>query len=190
MQNARFIKGVTGDDIIMRDGIAQIAFVGRSNAGKSSLINSLVGSAIARAGKKQGKTVEVNFFAFGKIYVVDLPGYGFAQVGLDARERTRDMIIWYLGAKRKGALVVALVLDAKVGITDLDRDMIDILRDKEIPFVVIANKADKLNQREMAQVMADMHREIPEADILPHSAKTGKGKNTILQTLLAESRIK
>ena len=188
MQSATFIKGITGDDIIMRDGVKQVAFVGRSNAGKSTLLNSIAGAEVARAGKKQGKTVEVNFFKYGKMYLVDLPGYGFAQGGLDHRERTRDMIIWYLGANRKGSLTVGLVLDTKVGITDLDRDMIDMLRDQNVPFVVIANKVDKLNQSELSRAVKDIEREVPEAIVLPHSAKTGKGKNGILQALLSESR--
>jgi GTP-binding protein len=188
MQSAIFLKGITGDDSVMRDGIPQIAFVGRSNAGKSSLLNSIAGVSVARSGKKQGKTVEINFFKFGKLYLVDLPGYGFAQAGLEQRERTREMIIWYLSASRKGSLTIALVLDSKVGITDLDRDMIDMLRQQNVPFVVIANKSDKLNQSEMARIITDIQAEIPEASILPHSAKTGKGKNGILQTLLGESR--
>ena len=188
MQPATFIKGITKDDIIMHDGISQVAFVGRSNAGKSTLLNAIAGTTIARAGKKQGKTVEVNFFKLGKMYLVDLPGYGFAQAGLDQREQTRDMIIWYLGAKRKGTLVAALVLDTKVGITDLDRDMIDMLRDQNVPFVVIANKVDKLNQSEMSRAIKEIQEEVPEAVVLPHSAKTGKGKNGILQALLTETR--
>ena len=87
IKSATFVKGITGDDEVLHDGKRQVAFVGRSNVGKSSLINSLLNVRdLAYAGKKQGKTREINFFLVNeKYYFVDLPGYGFAQGGHDDR---------------------------------------------------------------------------------------------------------
>ena len=142
IKSAQFVKGITGDDDVLHDGKRQVAFVGRSNVGKSSLINSLLNVRdLARTGKKQGKTREINFFLVNeKYYFVDLPGYGFAQGGYDDREIIRGRIIHYLTRPDAQLHTVAIVLDGKVGITDFDRDMVDILMHNQHHFVFIMNK--------------------------------------------------
>ena len=177
---------MTGDDKILRDKNKQIAFVGRSNVGKSSLINALLGiNELARTGKRTGKTTEANFYKVNdRYYFVDLPGYGYAAKSLDEREKIREMIIAYLSNKDIEPHTVALILDGKVGLTDFDRDMLEILRDIGHRAVIIVNKSDKLIQKELAQQMKDITNEYYEVDVVPYSTITKKGTNLVLSVLL------
>src|SRR6266571_3946091 len=95
--SAQFVKSITGTDEIITDGIPNIAFIGRSNVGKSSILNALMGRKdLARTGKKPGKTTEANFFFVNRThYFVDLPGYGYAAPKPTDREKLRKLIIWY-----------------------------------------------------------------------------------------------
>ncbi len=184
--SATFIKGLVGDDEILHDAIPEIAFIGRSNVGKSSLINSLLNAReLARTGKRQGKTTELNVFLVNKkYYFIDLPGYGFAEGGHDMREKIRAMIIEYLTRKDSKAHTVAVVLDAKVGITDFDRDVLEILWDNHHHAVLVVNKVDKLNQKELSASMNAIKKEFPEIEVLPYSAKLNKGAGYVLERLV------
>ena len=184
--SAQFVKGLTGDDKILRDKNKQVAFVGRSNVGKSSVINALLGiNELARTGKRAGKTTEANFFLVNeRYYFVDLPGYGYAAKSLDEREKIREMIIKYLSNKDIVPHTVAIILDGKVGLTDFDRDMLEILHDNGHRAVIILNKADKLTQRELSQQLHDISDEYYEVEILPYSAVNKKGTNLVLQMLV------
>ena len=185
--SATFIKGITGNDAILHDKYPQIAFVGRSNVGKSTLLNSLAGRGIAKTGKKQGKTTEINLFLINeKFYFVDLPGYGFAQGGHDKREMIREMILGYLTSKGKKPQTIAVILDAKIGLTDFDRDMLEILRAEGHHYVLVLNKIDKLTQKEASDRMKETIAEVPEADIVTYSSENKKGTNLLLQTLLGK----
>ena len=183
IKSATFVKGITGDDEVLHDGKRQVAFVGRSNVGKSSLINSLLNVRdLAYAGKKQGKTREINFFLVNeKYYFVDLPGYGFAQGGHDDREIIRGRIIHYLTRPDAQLHTVVVVLDGKVGITDFDRDMVDILFHNQHHFVFIMNKSDKLNQKEYGAALKAIQDEFPGITVLPYSSKLNKGAGLVLQ---------
>lgn len=187
VSSARFIQGVTGDAPILHDGLPQVAFVGRSNVGKSTCLNSLLNKGeLARTGKRQGKTTEINFFLVNeKMYFIDLPGYGFAQGGLEAREKIRDMIIAYLSNPAIPPHTVVVVLDAKVGMTDFDRDVFDILRAEGHRAIFILNKIDKLNQRELATTIAAVKAQAPEADVVEYSALEKKGSAQVLNRIMA-----
>ena len=188
IKSATFLKGVTKtDDKVFYDTVPEIAFVGRSNVGKSSLINSLLNAReLARTGKKQGKTTEINIFLVNeKYYFVDLPGYGFAEGGRDTREQIRDMIISYFTRPTKKKNTTALILDGKVGVTDFDRDMMDILTQEGRRVVLILNKTDKLNQKELSAQISAIHAEFPNAELLPYSAKLNKGAGLVLERLAA-----
>ena len=186
IKSVQFVKGITSDDEILHDGIPEVAFVGRSNVGKSSLINSLLNAReIARTGKKQGKTKEINFFLVNdKYYFVDLPGYGFAQGGLDDREKIRSIIIEYVTRKENNIHTVAVLIDSKVGVTDFDRDMYDILCDCGHHVVFIVTKTDKLNQKEMSLQLKNIQNEFPKNEILPYSSKLNKGAGFVLEKLV------
>jgi GTP-binding protein len=124
-----FCRGINGTDPIVRDGKPQVAFVGRSNVGKSSTINAILGTTIARASARPGKTTEINFFSVMKDgdpehlatserrggYVVDLPGYGYARMGGAAHEKIRKHVLWYLSSGEAMPKMLVLVLDARVG---------------------------------------------------------------------------
>lgn len=187
IKSVKFIKGITDDDEILHDRIPEIAFVGRSNVGKSSLINSILNvRELARTGKKPGKTIEVNFYLVNeKYYFVDLPGYGFAQRGLDEREKIREIMINYLTRKESKIHTVTIIIDGKVGLTDFDRDMIEILDDCKLHFVLILNKTDKLNQKELSTQLKEIENEVPGVEILPYSSVVNKGAGFVLERLIA-----
>ncbi|MEX0934993.1 MAG: ribosome biogenesis GTP-binding protein YihA/YsxC, partial [Candidatus Paceibacterota bacterium] len=149
IQNIEFMRGILGSDSILEDSRPHIAFVGRSNVGKSSTLNCLAGRNIAYTSKKPGKTQEINFFLVNdSVYFVDLPGYGYARISAHEAEKLRKHMIWYLSESGVQPRWVVLILDAKVGITDLDRDMLDILAGEGHRVLILANKMDKLNQKE------------------------------------------
>ena len=144
--SAEFIKGIIGTNDILYDGKFQVAFIGRSNVGKSSLINSLVMKKnLARSSSKPGKTIRLDFFLINnKFYFVDLPGYGYSKVSDKRHDELRKMILWYFlyaGVKER---IAVMIIDAKIGLTELDEEMIDILKENKINFVIVANKIDKL----------------------------------------------
>ena len=179
-----------GDDAILHGKLRQIAFVGRSNAGKSSVLNSLLGSGeMARTGKKQGKTREINLFDVdGRYCFVDLPGYGFAKMTLTEREKTRTMIIKYVTMKDPGAYTIALILDGKAGLTDFDRDMLDIIAKTGHHVVIVLNKTDKLNQKELAFALRSVEDEYPNADIISYSALHTQNPEVLFRALTEDRR--
>ncbi|MDB5238606.1 MAG: GTPase [Candidatus Kaiserbacteria bacterium] len=184
---SQFVKGIRGTDAIIEDGVPVYAFVGRSNVGKSSLINAITGRTdMARVGKKPGKTTEINFFFVNNaFYLADLPGYGYAKATPQERAKLKKLIIWYLtysGAKPKK---VVLILDCKVGVTDFDRDMIMILNEEKHPYVIVANKIDKITQKEASAQMALMTEAAGNAPITAFSSKTGKGKKQLLEMIFS-----
>lgn len=186
IKTKQFIKGSTNTENILHDKKMQVAFVGRSNVGKSSLINSLLGGkGLARTGKKPGKTTEINFYQVNeKYYFADLPGYGFAQGGIEQQENIRGMIIEYLTHKGFKPHTVALVLDAKAGLTDFDRDMLDILEDNKHYTIIVLNKVDKLTQKEVAPKLSEIRREYSGVEIVPYSTVDEKGRKALLQMLV------
>ena len=174
---ARFVKGIVGDDGIVSDGIPQFAFVGRSNVGKSSIINSLTrANDMARVGKKPGKTTEINFFLVNNsYYLVDLPGYGFAKASLASREKLRARIIWYLTASGSKPTRIVLVVDSKVGLTDFDREMFSILVAEHHSFVIALSKIDRLSQKEASASIKETESFAHGVPVIPCSAQSGRG---------------
>ncbi|MFA5997400.1 MAG: ribosome biogenesis GTP-binding protein YihA/YsxC [Candidatus Paceibacterota bacterium] len=182
--SAEFMKGIIGSDSILGDGRRHIAFVGRSNVGKSSVINSLVmRKDLVKSSSMPGKTREINFFLINKkFYFVDLPGYGFARMGAKGAEKIRKLILWYLGSGEARVHLVVLIVDACVKPMDYDREMADILRAENIPFVVVANKTDRLNQTERSHNMKAIEAALG-AQSFPYSARTHKGREELLEAV-------
>lgn len=184
IKNAKFIRGVVGSHNLLVDEKPQIAFIGRSNVGKSSVINMLVNqNKLVKSSSTPGKTQQINFFMINdRVYFVDLPGYGYAKVSQKAREKLRKLILWYFISGEAPIKKACVIVDAKAGLRDFDREMIGVLSEYEIPFVVVANKIDKLNQKNLHKSLMEIQEEIGEwAEVFPISAKTGKGKDKLLK---------
>lgn len=162
-----------GDDEILEDGKPQVAFIGRSNVGKSAVINSLVGSkTLARSSATAGRTKEINLFLINNLfYLVDLPGYGYAKTSLEERENLRKLIYWYLLYSTVDHKKVVLIIDAKVGPTDYDLEMLRRLEDREKDVIVVANKIDKLKNSELKKQLQAIQATIGKHKILPYSAE-------------------
>lgn len=186
LNNLRLIISASSPTQFPREGKPQIAFSGRSNVGKSSLINTLLGrKAFARVSSAPGKTVTVNFFDVdGKLIFVDLPGYGYAKRSKEEQavfSRVTDGYFTNNPTFDRLRLVLQLV-DVRTGPTDDDLSMIQFLVDSEIPFVVVATKADKLSRTALDKALADMKEEyFSEVDItlIPFSSETRFGRDTL-----------
>ncbi len=157
--------------------LPEICFSGRSNVGKSSLLNKLVGrKALARVSTKPGKTVTVNFFKCGDVRFCDLPGYGYAKVSFSEKQRWAKLMEHYFASGRQIRLVVQLV-DMRHDPTADDVSMINYLIETGLPFVVALTKSDKLNKGEYAARMAAFGEILGENDIdfFPFSSSNGEG---------------
>ncbi len=186
IKSAEFKRGIRGTNPILTEEKLQVAFIGRSNVGKSSLINYLLNSTdLVKSGKTPGKTREINFFLVNNdTYFVDLPGYGYAKMSIEEQDQLQKMIQWYFFEpvfKRK----TVLILDAKVGITKNDLEMLRLLRDHHADIIIVANKADKLNQKERSEQLRAFQKQIPGVAIIPCSTKTREGRNEILDAISA-----
>ena len=182
---AEFAKGVIGDDYSLGDNLSQIAFFGRSNVGKSSVINSLVDRKnLVKVSKSPGKTLEANFFRINNsFYLVDFPGYGYAKHSMKDRNKMIKRIFWYVKHSNVRPKAVFLIIDAKVGLTVLDREMIKVLEENKHQIVIVANKIDKLGKTVAEKQLSSIQKEAPYIFVLPYSAKTKEGKDELIQKI-------
>jgi len=185
-QKVEFIKSVVNLKDLPKEDYKEIVFVGRSNVGKSSLLNYLVGRNIARVGKTPGRTRAINFFLWNvenkKLFLVDLPGYGFARGKKDEVEYWKKLIEGYFRKNRKKIGLVFLLVDSKVGPTELDYQMINWLSSLGLPYVVLLTKIDKANQKELNNTLKKLQ-EVGVVYVIKTSAKDRKGKEEIFKVL-------
>lgn len=179
------------------DPIPQVAFSGRSNVGKSSLVNCLLGrKALARVSSAPGKTVTVNFYELdGKLFFVDLPGYGFAKRRPEEQAQWSALTDGYFTNNKNRDLVklVVQLIDSRVGPTKDDEMMLSYLRETELPFVVVATKADKLNatERKNAETLLRGHPSIPtDTPILFTSSQKGEGRTELWRLIAEHTEVK
>ncbi|MBE6778800.1 MAG: YihA family ribosome biogenesis GTP-binding protein [Ruminococcaceae bacterium] len=169
------------------DDLPEIAFSGRSNVGKSSLINRLTGRrSLARTSATPGKTATINFYRLPFIRLVDLPGYGYAKVSATEKKRWKELIEGYFDADRDMRLVLQLI-DMRHPPSRDDYQMLDYMVQCGIPFVVVLTKADKLNKTERAARLAALQTELGDLEgvtAIPFSAVTGEGAEEIRSILL------
>ncbi len=162
-----------------RDDLPEIAFIGRSNVGKSSLINSLLGRRrLAWTSSTPGHTRLINFFRInGRFYFVDCPGYGYAKVSKDLRRKWARLFDNYLGRREKLAVCV-LIIDSRIGPTERDLQTIERLQQLSLPFFMISTKADRLSGRELQKSLKHTESLAAEAVVVACSAtrRTGCGK--------------
>lgn len=180
-QECRFVMGAAGVGDLPSDRLPEVAFAGRSNVGKSSLVNALTGRrTLARTSNTPGRTRQVNFFDLGgRLMLVDLPGYGFARASKSEIRNWTRLLRDYLRG-RVGLRRVCLLVDARRGLKEGDREMIDLLVEAAVPFRVVLTKADKMKPKQLAEtiraVEADLRR-YPAAmpEVLVTSARDGVG---------------
>jgi GTP-binding protein len=174
-------------------GLPQVAFAGRSNVGKSSLINRLLGrtrTAIARVSAEPGKTQEINFYQVksdrGTFVLVDLPGYGYAKVPHGLRDKWKPLIHGWMSRSAELRGVVQLV-DVRTGPTDDDLRSIDYLAELGVPTLFVLTKVDKLNRRERDKLIpkATTMLAVDADQIIPFSASKGEGREPLVDTLEA-----
>jgi len=164
-------------------GAPEIAFLGRSNVGKSSLLNSLVGTTIARVSNTPGRTQMINFFGVNfkpaqpnpELLLVDLPGYGYAKAPREVVAQWSKFIDPYLREREPLVLCVALV-DVSVPPQESDLRLLDFLRAADREFVVVGTKADRLSGNKLRTALKGLEQELGASPILPFSSKTGAGK--------------
>lgn len=188
LHNAEFIRSVTAVADCPRDGLPQIAFAGKSNVGKSSVINKLLlRKNFARVGEAPGKTTHINFFRIdNKIYLVDLPGYGYAKVPMKEKERWGRLMEAYFAAEDTIDYGVMLV-DARHKPTANDVIMADYFKASGKPFAVVANKLDKLKKSEIEPNLDCIRQTLmlPEdVPLIPFSAESGLGREALLGIIL------
>ncbi len=187
-QNAEFSAAYGKISQMPASDRMEFAFIGRSNVGKSTLINKLVSrKSLARVSAVPGKTATINFYHVGQVCFADLPGYGYAKTSKSEQERLKKLIAGYLAADRDVRLVIQL-LDMRHPPSADDIQMINQLIDAEIPFIIVFTKADKLNKTERLNRMQAFAKEIPcfeEIHAVPFSAKTFEGLE-VLQGIISE----
>ena len=164
----------------------EIAFAGRSNVGKSSLINKLLNRRnLARVSSVPGKTATINFYTLEDIRIVDLPGYGYAKVSKSEKARWAGLMEGYFADDRRLGLVVQLV-DMRHAPTRDDLQMINFLIDNEFPFVIVLTKRDKLSARQQQERLKELAKELPyfeQLTILPISSTSGEGMQELREII-------
>ncbi|MBI2236303.1 MAG: YihA family ribosome biogenesis GTP-binding protein [Magnetospirillum sp.] len=183
-----FLRGVVGLDSLPSHDLPEIAFAGRSNVGKSSLINALTGrKTLARSSNTPGRTQELNFFDLGgRMVLVDMPGYGFASAPKDKVERWTRLVRGYLKG-RPNLRRTVLLIDARHGLKDNDRDVMTMLDKAAVVYQVVLTKADKLKASELDEVVRRTRAEIAaHAAAYPTLIATSSEKGAGIPELRAE----
>ncbi len=189
VQNAEFVLSAVSPRNFLQDGLPQVAFAGRSNVGKSSVINRLLNRKnFARVGAAPGKTVHINYFQIDKtFYLVDLPGYGYARVSKAERDRWGRLMEDYFARPALLTLGV-MIVDARHKPTADDGTMARWFRDTGCPLIVVANKLDKLKKSEVEPNLQRIRETLELGEdtlLIPFSAQKGTGREELLQAILA-----
>lgn len=186
IKNAKFIKSVVDDTSLPDDKLLQVAFIGRSNVGKSSVINAICGKKdLARSSSSPGFTKEANFFLINnKFYLVDLPGYGYAKGSFSDKETLRNRVLWYFNNKKISQHKVVLIIDAYVGPTIDDEDMLTYLQEKKKDVIIVANKIDKLKANDMKKSIARIDAILGRHLIIPFSAEKKIGMGVLTDAIM------
>lgn len=185
--NAMFEKAFAKLSQLDTSDLPEICFSGRSNVGKSSLINKVLGrKAMARVSSKPGKTITINFYKVDDIRLVDLPGYGYAKVAFAEKERWAELMEGYFGSGRNIKVVFQLI-DMRLPATDYDLSMLEFLEANEIPYTVVLTKSDKLNKSETEKRLTLIREELSgfadNTEIIPFSAENGQGVERIREII-------
>ncbi len=182
---SRFLAAATDVAHFPAPSVPEVAFLGRSNVGKSSVINSLVGTKLARTSSTPGRTRSINFFEIrwpGKprpeVIFADLPGYGYAKLSREISQEWPKFIEPYLNERQTLALCIALV-DVNVPPQQSDRQLLDFLSASRREFLLVGTKADRLSNNQLQNALRILAEQYPAARLLPYSSKTGSGRDEL-----------
>lgn len=182
--SVEFVRGIIGPDSALENNFPQVAFIGRSNVGKSSVINSLVRQKIAKISISPGRTQQINLFLINKsTYLLDLPGYGYAKISKENQIELKKIIHGYLFEstyKQK----IFIIIDASVGPKEIDLEMLKLLEKNKKNVVVVANKVDKIKPSLYKKQFEYIQEKISSYLIIPYSAKKGIGRKELLSEIL------
>ena len=190
------MTAATSEDSFPAPAVPEVAFLGRSNVGKSSVINSLLGTKIAKTSSSPGRTQSINFFEVrwpGKpqpaVVFADLPGYGYARVPREISGQWSSFVDPYLTQRPCLVLCLALV-DLNVPPQDRDKRLLEFLRSASRPFVMVGTKADKLSGNQLHNALHSFAQNFPGLRVVPYSARTGLGREDLWREIraAAESR--
>ena len=187
LHNVEFLISAASNRDFPKTRLPEIAFAGKSNVGKSSVLNRILQRKnFARVGEKPGKTIHVNYFTIDKTcYFVDLPGYGFAKVSQAEKDRWAKLMESYFVANRIDLGI--MIVDARHAPTNNDITMAKWFLDSDCPFVVVANKLDKLKKSEIAPNLETIRQdlELPEeCPVIPFSAEKGTGRDELVSIIM------
>jgi GTP-binding protein len=188
---SRFLTSAVDAARFPEMNLPEVAFLGRSNVGKSSVINSLLEAKIAKTSSTPGRTRAINFFEVrwaGKpqpeLIFTDLPGYGYAKISREVSGQWPGFIEPYLRTRSSLALCVALI-DVNVPVQERDKQLLDFLRSIEREFLVVATKSDRLSGNQLHNALRNLQQDISQSRILPYSAKTGAGREEVWKEIRA-----
>ena len=189
LQKVEFIRSAARPNDFISDALPQIAFAGKSNVGKSSVLNCVLQRKnFARVGQKPGKTIHINYFRVDdRAYFVDLPGYGYAQVAASEKERWGRLMESYF-ARAEDITLGVMIVDARHEPTKLDCVMAELFQNTGCPFLVVANKLDKLKKSEIEPNMHRIRETLQLSAgtvLLPLSAEKGTGRGELVGAILA-----
>lgn len=184
--SAKFIKGIVRDDEALKDGIPQVAFIGRSNVGKSSTINALTRQKdLARTSRTPGRTQEINLFLINEsFYLVDLPGYGYSSGSKESKETLFELVNWYFFTSGYEQKMVVLIIDANIGATESDLEILRALKERKKNIIIVANKIDKINKSAYANQLQKIQEAVGNHKVIPYSAKKGIGINELAKAIM------
>ena len=188
LHNAEFILSAARPADFRQDGLPQLVFAGKSNVGKSSVINRLLQRKnFARVGEAPGKTIHINYFLIDKqVYLVDLPGYGYAKVPMAEKQRWAKLMEQYFSQPERITFGV-MIVDARHKPTENDITMASWFQNSGRPYAVVANKLDKLKKSEIEPNLQMIRETLSLGDdipLLPFSAQSGEGREALLKILL------